>query len=80
MNALYWILWPAFLVATVATGFLVNAVNPQEVQLAGHHLALSNLGAYTIGFFTFWSLGAASSLTTCVLRRSSAEINRRACP
>lgn len=77
MNTLYWILWPAFLVATIASGFLITAVDPQEIQLAGYRIGLSNLGAYSIGFFVVWLLAAASSFTTCVLRRDADEINRR---
>jgi hypothetical protein len=79
MNTLYWILWPAFMVAAVATGFLIGAVNPQELQFAGRPITLSNMGAYSIGFFVLWMLAASSSLTTCILRRSGDEINRRSC-
>jgi hypothetical protein len=79
MNTLYWILWPAFLVATITSSFLITAVDPQEIQLAGHRIGLSNLGAYSIGFFVVWLLAAASSFTTCVLRRDGNEINRRSC-
>ncbi len=77
MNTLYWILWPAFMVAVLATGFLIGTVDPQALELAGHPIALSNIGAYSIGFFVLWTLAAASSLTTCILRRSGHEINRR---
>jgi hypothetical protein len=33
---------------------------------------------YSVGFFVFWALGAASSLLTCFLQRSPWEVNR--CP
>jgi hypothetical protein len=79
MKTLYWILWPAFLVAVLATGFLIAAVDPQAIQLAGYPITLSNLGAYSLGFLVVWALAAASSLTTCILRRSGDEINRSLC-
>jgi hypothetical protein len=39
-------------------------------------LALSRIAVYSIGFFAFWGLAAASSALTCFFQRSSAEINR----
>jgi len=79
MKTLYWILWPAFLVAVLATGFLIAAIDPQTIELATYPTTLSNLGAYTLGFFIVWALAAASSLTTCILRRSGDDINRTLC-
>ena len=33
---------------------------------------------YSVGFFVFWLMGAASSYLTCFLQRSPWEVNR--CP
>jgi hypothetical protein len=83
MNTLYWILWPAFMVAALATGFLVFTVDPQDIRLAGHPIRISNMGAYSLGFFVLWFVAAASSLMTRFLQRDdidtvSARVNERA--
>jgi len=76
MNLLYWILWPAFLVAALATGLLIIAVDPRQLEIAGHPLDLTNIGAYTLEFLVLWVFAAVSSLTTFVLLRDGDEINR----
>jgi hypothetical protein len=73
-----WILWPSFLTAAAATGVFFTLVDPAELVVFGHPVELGRMAAYTVGFFGFWLLGAASSLMTCFLQRSAAEINR--CP
>jgi len=76
MNTLYWILWPAFLIAALATGLLIVVIDPQELQFGGHSIEMTNIGAYTLGFVVLWVLSAASSLTTLILRRDAGDINR----
>ena len=56
------VLWLAFLMAGGATTFLFALIDPIEI---GHCLGIegvSRIGAYTLGFFLFWLLTAASSL------------------
>ena len=57
------------MVAALATGGLVFTVDPRDIQLAGHLVAISNIAAYSIGFFAFWLVAAASSFTTRLLLR-----------
>jgi hypothetical protein len=76
LKTIYWILWPGFMVAVVATGFMIAAVNAHDLSFAGAPLVLSRLGVYTLGFLVLWALAAASSLTTCILQRSGDDINR----
>jgi len=64
------VLWPSFLTACAATILLFTVFDPQQV-LRGTALAeLTRLGAYTVGFFLFWLLGAISSALTCYFQRA----------
>jgi hypothetical protein len=73
-----WILWPAFFVAIPTVGVVFTVFDPVDMHLFGEGLELGRMGAYTLGFFFFWGVGACSSALTCVLQRSPYEINR--CP
>jgi hypothetical protein len=64
-----WILWPSFLVAIVAEGVFFSLFDPVEVTILDFHIPPDRTAAYTIGFFAFWFLGAASSACTCWLQR-----------
>jgi hypothetical protein len=61
------VLWPSFLVAGVAETLFFTLVNPRELYLFGDIVAFSPLATYSIGFFGFWVLCAASSLLTLYL-------------
>jgi hypothetical protein len=71
-----WILWPSFIVGGVATAVFFTLFDPNELALFGANLGASRLAVYSIGFFVFWLLAAASSAMTCFFQRSSADINR----
>lgn len=58
------VLWPSFLVAIVAEGFLFSTVDPQQVHFFGAPLELPPLAVYTIGFFLLWLCCAAASALT----------------
>ena len=75
---LMWILWPAFLVAGMADGLIFSLFDPQDLHIFGEPVNLGRTAVYSIGFFLFWAFAAASSALTCVLQRTSSEINR--CP
>jgi hypothetical protein len=76
MKQLARILWPSFLVAGIAEILFFTIIDPQELYLFGETVTFSRLATYSIGFFAFWGLCAASSLSTCFFLRSSAEVNR----
>ena len=76
MKRAIWILWPSFIVAGIAEGIFFTVFDPMELHLFGHSLNLSRLAVYSIGFFFFWALAAASSGLTCFLQRRPDEINR----
>ena len=73
-----WILWPAFLVAGMADGLVFSLFDPRDMQIFGEPVNLGPRAIYSIGFFLFWAFAAASSALTCVLQRTSFEVNR--CP
>lgn len=70
------VLWPSFLMAGIAEGVFFSLVNPQELYLLGQVVDYPPLATYSIGFFAFWLLCAASSWLTCFLRNSAEEVNR----
>ena len=75
---LMWILWPGFLMAIPAVGVVFTLVDPADLHLFGAPLAVSRLGAYSVGFLLFWALGPGCSALTVLLQRSPFEVNR--CP
>lgn len=71
-----WVLWPAFLMAIPAVGIFFSLFDPRDLYLFGAPVPLSRLGAYSVGFFSFWAFGAACSALTSFLSRSPFEVNR----
>jgi hypothetical protein len=69
------VLWPSFLVAGIAEIVFFTVINPQELYLLGQPVKYSPIATYSIGFFGFWILCAASSLTTLFFQRTADEIN-----
>ncbi|MBL8446956.1 MAG: hypothetical protein JNJ44_06035 [Zoogloeaceae bacterium] len=69
------VLWPSFLVAGIAEIVFFTVINPQELYLLGTPVRFSALATYSIGFFGFWLVCAASSLTTVFFQRTADEIN-----
>lgn len=61
------VLWPSFLMATVASGLFFSMFDPVDVQLFGVEITHTPLGIYTIGFMMFWALCATSSWLTYLL-------------
>ena len=76
MKQLIWILWPSFVVAGLAEVVFFTVIDPQELYLFGEPTNISRTAAYSIGFFCFWAMCAASSMFTCFIQRSSEEVNR----
>jgi hypothetical protein len=78
MRKAIWILWPAFIVGGLAETLFFTLFDPMDLHLFGEPVTLSRLAVYSLGFFVFWVIAAASSAFTCFLQRSADEINR--CP
>lgn len=58
------VLWPSFIVAGVAEVLFFTLISPQELYLLGEPVHLSPIATYSIGFFAFWLICAASSAAT----------------
>jgi hypothetical protein len=76
MNKLYLILWPSFLVAGIAEIVFFTVVDPKDLYLFGKPVHYPPLATYSIGFFAFWLVCAASSWATRFLQRSGTNINQ----
>ena len=73
---LMWILWPSFIVGGIAEGVFFTLIDPQELYLFGEPVHWSATAVYSVGFFMFWMVAAASSAFTCFLQRSAADVNQ----
>jgi hypothetical protein len=73
---LIWILWPSFIVAGIAEGIFFTLFDPTDLTLLDAPIQASRTAVYSIGFFAFWALAAASSALTCFFQRTSTDINR----
>lgn len=67
MKKLIWILWPSFVTAGVGTVLLFSLLDPVDLRFVGP-LELGRKAGYTLAFFFFWALAAASSWLTCFLQ------------
>ena len=72
---LMWIVWPAFMLAGVLEILVFGMVDPQDLHWFGLSLDLPRQAVYTLGFFAFWLITAASSALTVLLAMPSAEVN-----
>ena len=70
-----WILWPSFLMAGVLEILIFAMVDPYALHWHGLSLDLPRQAVYTLGFFAFWIVTAASSALTVLLAVPPAEIN-----
>ncbi|MBT0961261.1 hypothetical protein [Denitromonas iodatirespirans] len=70
------VLWPSFLVAGIAEMVFFTVVDPQQLFLFGKPVDFSPIATYSIGFFGFWLVCAASSLLTVFFQRPGEDINR----
>lgn len=70
------VLWPSFLVAGIAEMVFFTVVDPQQLFLFGKPVDFSPIATYSIGFFGFWLVCAASSLLTVFFQRPGEDINQ----
>ena len=63
MMTKYWmfIVWPSFLMAGVMEMVVFAMVDPQDLHLFHQAIDVSRQGIYTLSFFIFWIICAASS-------------------
>lgn len=72
---LIYILWPSFIVAGIGEAVFFTLFDPAELHLFGDPVAVSQIAAYTVGFFAFWAFAATASALTVFLQRGAAQIN-----
>jgi len=70
------VLWPSFLVAGIAEAVFFTVIDPQQLYLFGEPVDYSLTATYSIAFFGFWLVCAASSLATIFLQQSAEELNK----
>ena len=65
----YWmfILWPSLLMAGVMEMVVFTMVDPQDLHLFNQSIDLPRQGIYTLSFFIFWIICAASSCLSLFL-------------
>jgi hypothetical protein len=73
---LLWVLWPSFLVAGAAELLFFAVIDPHDLHVFGAPVEAGRMPIYTLGFFFFWSIGAAAAALAVFLARSPVEINR----
>lgn len=78
MGARHWmgIAWPAFLLAAVLEMLVFAMVDPSDLHRFGGQQPLdwSRQSVYTVAFFVFWAVTAASSaLSVLLINRSSGD-------
>ncbi len=62
------ILWPSFVLAGCATAVFFSTFDPPLLgEIATFPMPLSRIAGYSLGFFGFWALSAASSISTLML-------------
>jgi hypothetical protein len=67
------VLWPAFIMAGVATVLFTTAFDPAVIFI---EYDISRLGCYTITFFLFWAFGTATATATCYFLKPCEAINK----
>lgn len=78
LKLLWFVLWPSFMVAGAAELAFFAVINPQELYLFGEPVRYSRVATYSIGFFGFWLVCAASSMLTLYMTRPPREVNHPA--
>lgn len=68
------VLWPSFLTSGVATGLFFTAFDPNDLMMISGQAEISRMGVYSIGFFLFWLLTAATCGLTCYFQKPCEQI------
>ena len=71
------VLWPAFVAACLLEIVVFAAFDPHDFTLFGLQVDAEDRDAvYSVAFFAFWAICAATGIVTWSLSRTSDEINR----
>ncbi len=69
------ITWVGFLAACLLEGLVFSLVDPGEIHWPGRMPQPTRLGIYTMAFFCFWVISAASAGVTLWLALPASGIN-----
>ena len=79
MRRLVSVAWPAFLGASVLENAVLALVDPASLHLlSGEAVALSATAIYSLAFFVFWAVMAATCYLALSLSRSAEDVNAEA--
>jgi hypothetical protein len=65
-----WILWPSFVVAGIANSIFFTVFDPQDLIAFGEPLRAGRIAVYSMGFFAFWAVTAASNAMSRFLQET----------
>ncbi|MEI7443571.1 MAG: hypothetical protein WCK28_01675 [Burkholderiales bacterium] len=70
------VLWPAFVAACMLETVVFAAFDPHDFTVFGWQVDAEDRNAvYSVAFFTFWAISAATGVVTWALSRPSDEVN-----
>ena len=69
------VLWPSFITAGIATIILFTIFDPVEIAACVGGPEITRLGAYTLGFFSFWVLTSSSCLLATYFNKPCPQVN-----
>lgn len=67
------ILWPAFMMAVIATVLLATVFDPAVIFI---EYDVSEMGFYSISFFLFWLFGVLTAAATCFFLKPCQAIKK----
>ncbi|WP_324429047.1 hypothetical protein [Ottowia sp.] len=73
---LFWIAWPAFLVAAALELMVFAVLDPEMLTLFGKPAGWSRQAVYTVTFLIFWFMMMVCSALTVLLTMSPFELNQ----
>ena len=68
------VLWPSFITAGIATIILFTMFDPVEINACVGGAEITRLGAYTLGFFSFWLLTSSSCLLAMYFNKPCPQV------
>ncbi len=69
------VLWPSFIMAGIANTIFFTFFDPSELAECRGGQSLSMTAIYSLGFFAFWALTAASSFATQYFLKPCKDVN-----
>lgn len=71
------VLWPSFIMSSIATIVFFTLFNPIDMLTCNGYSDVSQMAAYTIGFFLFWALTGSSCVLSMYFQRPCSTVGRK---